>query len=99
MNTRKTVVRYKLKANRVTENERLIKAVFRQLQDTKPVGIGYTVYKLADGLSFVHILLYETEAAHKAFTGMPAFLDFQRQDKDRFEELPLAGEAEEIGTY
>ena len=99
MNTKKIVVRYKLKANRVTENERLIKAVFRQLHERQPEGIGYTVYKLADGVSFVHIVTYETETAHKAFTSMPAFLDFQGQAKDRFEELPLSCEAEEIGTY
>ena len=95
----KIVVRYKLKADRVAENERLIKAVFQELHDRQPEGIRYTAYKLVDGVSFVHILIYETETAHKAFTGMPAFQDFPGQAKDRFEELPLSGNAQEIGGY
>ncbi|HEX9511534.1 MAG TPA: antibiotic biosynthesis monooxygenase [Puia sp.] len=99
MNTKKVVVRYKLKADRVKENEQFIKAVFRQLHEMQPEGIRYTVYKLADGVSFVHIVFYETEAAHKTFNSLPAFRDFQAQAKDRFEELPLVSEAEEIGVY
>ena len=98
MNTQK-IIRYKLKADRVAENEQRIKAVFRQVHDRKPEGIRYAVYKLTDGVSFVHIIFYETEEAHKAFNNLPAFQDFQAQAKDRFEELPLVSEAEEIGSY
>jgi hypothetical protein len=97
--SKKVVVRYKLKADRVWENEQFIKAVYRQLHEKKPEGVHYSTYKLADGVSFLHILFYETEAAHKTFTSLPAFRDFQAQAKDRFEELPLVNEAEEIGVY
>ena len=99
METKKILVRYKLKADAVIENEKFIKAVFRQLHERLPEGIRYTVYKLADGVSFVHIARFETETARKAFSTMPAFLDFQSQSKDRFEEFPLSGEVEEIGAY
>ena len=98
MSTRK-IIRYKLRADRVAENEQRIKAVFSQVHDKKPEGVRYTVYKLADGVSFVHIVSYETEEAHQAFITLPAFRDFQAQSKDRFEELPLTSEAEEIGAY
>ena len=99
MNSKKTIIRYKLKADRVAENENFIKAVFRQLHDTQPEGVSYAVYKLADGVSFVHIVFYETETQHKTFTSLQAFRDFQAQPKDRFEESPVVSEAEEIGSY
>ena len=98
MNT-KRVIRYKLKADRAAENEQRIKAVFAQLHTKKPTGVGYTVYKLGDGVSFVHILQYETEEAHQAFVNLPAFREFQDQAKDRFEDPPIARDAEEIGSY
>ena len=98
MSTRK-IIRYKLKADRVAENEERIKAVFRQVHDKRPEGVRYTVYKLADGVSFVHIVSYETEEAHQALITLPAFREFQAQSKDRFEEPPVTSEAEEIGTY
>lgn len=93
------IIRYKLKADRVAGNERLINAVFGQLREKKLAGVKYTVYKLADGVSFVHIISYSTEEAHKAFTNMPAFQAFQAQAKDRFEEAPVTIESEEIGAY
>jgi heme-degrading monooxygenase HmoA len=98
MSTRK-VIQYKLKADRVTENEQLIKALFRQIHERKPEGVRYAVYKLADGLGFMHIIFYETEEAHQAFTSLSAFRDFQAQARDRFEESPVVSEAEEIGSY
>ena len=99
MNTKKVVVRYKLKADRVEENELFVKAVYRQLYERQPEGIHYATYKLSDGVSFVHILKYTTEAAHETFTSLPAFRNFQAQARDRFEESPLVSSAEEIGAY
>lgn len=98
MNTRK-IIRYKLKSDRVAENEQRIKAVFRQIHDKKPAGVRYAVYKLADGVSFVHMIFYETESAHQDFMRLPAFQEFQAQAKDRFEESPVVSDAEEIGSY
>ena len=98
MNTQK-IIRYKLKSDRVAENEERIKAVFRQIHDKKPAGVRYAVYKLADGVSFVHLISYETESAHQNFISLPAFQEFQAQARDRFEELPLVSGAEEIGSY
>jgi|SRR5882762_3500523 len=98
MNTKK-IIRYKLKADRVEENEKFVRAVFRELHAWGPEGIRYATYKLADGVSFVHILFYETEKAHESLTNLPAFRTFQAQAKDRFEESPVVSEAEEIGSY
>jgi len=99
MTTQKVVVRYKLKAHRVEENEQFVKALYQQLHERRPEGIHYATYKLSDGVSFVHILMYTTETAHETFTSLPAFRSFQAQTNDRFEELPLVSDAEEIGSY
>jgi quinol monooxygenase YgiN len=93
------IIRYTLKTDRVAENEQRIKAVFRQIRDKKLAGVEYAVYKLADGASFMHILSYETASAHETFINLPAFQEFQAQAKDRFEELPLVSDVEEIGFY
>ncbi len=98
MNTQK-IIRYKLKSDRVAENEERIKAVFRQIHDKKPAGVRYAVYKLADGVSFVHMITYDPEAAHQPVTNRSAFQEVPAQARDRFEELALASDAEDIGSY
>jgi quinol monooxygenase YgiN len=98
MNTIK-IIRYTLKADRAAANEERIKAVFREIHDKKPAGVQYAVYKLADGVSFMHMLSFETESAHENFINLPAFREFQAQARDRFEEPPHFSDAEEIGLY
>ena len=55
------MVRYKIKADRVAENERYITSVFEQLEREKPPGLRYASFKLEDGVSFMHVALVETE--------------------------------------
>ncbi|HEY4061327.1 MAG TPA: antibiotic biosynthesis monooxygenase [Puia sp.] len=96
---KKVLVRYKLHPERVADNEALVREVYRQLHEQRPDGIRYATYKLPDGVSFVHIGSYQTEAAHKAFTSLSAFRNFQAGIKDRCEELPAVNAVEEIGFY
>jgi hypothetical protein len=52
----KTVlVRYKVKPEFADENQRLIEQVFAQLAWEKPAGLRYQSFRLADGVSFVHV--------------------------------------------
>lgn len=99
MSTKNVVVRYRLKPERVKENEGLVGQVYKQLQELNPDGIHYLTYKLEDGVTFVHIALYETDDAHKAFTSLPAFKNFQENVKARCEEMPLVSKATQIGAY
>ena len=55
----KRMVRYKLKPDRVDENERLVRAVYQELAERRPPGLRYATFKLEDGLSFVHIASHE----------------------------------------
>ena len=92
------MVRYKVKADRAAENERYITAVFEQLKRETPSGISYASFKLADGVSFVHIAAHE-EASSNPLTQLEAFKTFTAAIQDRCDEPPVAIEIQEIGFY
>ena len=48
------VVRYRTKPECAEENARLIGDVFAELAQTRPDGLSYRAYRLADGVGFVH---------------------------------------------
>jgi len=52
-----TVVRYQAKPERAEENQRLIEAVFAELDEREPDGFTYKVFRLEDGVSFVHVVI------------------------------------------
>ena len=90
------MVRYRVKPDRVDENEELVRAVFAELAATQPEGLSYATFKLADGVTFVHV------ARHSVDNPLPKVSAFQRfQDgiRDRCEEAPVATELQEIGSY
>jgi hypothetical protein len=96
---KKLLIKYKVKADRVEENESLVKAVYSQLHESKIEGFHYKTLKMADGVSFVHIAFADTAEANAAFVNLPAFKDFQANLNDRCDEFPDANEVTEIGSY
>ena len=97
--TRQVMVRYKTKPERAAENEDFIKKVFAALDRTKPPGIQYSSYKLADGVSFVHVASYEMEDGNNPLTSIPEFKAFTAGVKDRCEEPPVTVEMTVVGRY
>ena len=68
---KRTLIRYKAKAELADKNAELIAAVFEELKATKPAGVRYLSLRLDDN-SFVHFV--ETEAdAEKVIPGLAAF--------------------------
>ena len=59
----KVMVRYKVKPESVSENERLIGAVYEELERGAPARFRYVTFRLDDGVSFVHIASTETNGA------------------------------------
>ena len=55
------VVRYKVKPERVDENERLIERVYAELAESDPGGLRYATFRLEDGVSFVHVASIDGE--------------------------------------
>jgi len=94
----KVIVRYKLKSGRVEENEQLVKEVYKQLHQEIPEGFSYATYKLEDGLTFIHVALYEADGRNPLL-GLPAFKNFQTGIKERCDELPTVNHVTEIGSY
>jgi hypothetical protein len=51
------VVRYQTRADAADRTQHLIEQVFAELNAEDPGGIRYAAFRLADGVSFVHIAL------------------------------------------
>lgn len=93
---KQVLVRYKTKPEATAENERLIKAVFEELQAESPQGLRYVALKLADG-SFVHFA--ETGEAGNPLLEAAAFQAFQSDIKNRCIEPPQPNDATIVGNY
>lgn len=96
---KRIMVRYKVKSDRVAENESFIAKVFAQLQREKPPGLRYASFKLNDGASFVHIVSLEAADGGNPLGELAAFKAFTAQIKDRCEEPPVPMELTEVGSY
>lgn len=92
------VVRYKLKPDRVSENERLVRAVYAQLAQERPAGLRYATFKLDDGVSFVHIVSHDGDDDNP-LAEYPAFKAFVAEIHDRCEEPPARAGLSEVGSY
>ena len=94
-----TVVRYKTTPDRADENQALIEKVFGELDANRPSGLRYASFRLADGVSFVHVASVDTNDGTNPLTATPAFMEFLRDIKERCEEAPLATDATVVGSY
>jgi hypothetical protein len=90
------MVRYKVKPERVEENERLVRAVYEQLHELAPDGFRYATFKLEDGVTFVHVAAGEGEPP---LPGLDAFRRFQENIRERCDEPPVATKTTTIGSY
>ena len=96
---RRRLVRYKVKPERVAENETLVRAVFESLHAHPVPGLRYASFKLEDGVSFAHLVEFASDAANEAFVSRPAFKAFVAGIRERCDEPPLNLGLQEIGAY
>ena len=96
---RRVMVRYKLKADRVAENETFVREVFQQLERERPTGMRYATFKLDDGVSFVHIASLDAPDGTNPLTDLSTFKAFTADIKDRCEEPPVSVKLNEVGSY
>ncbi|MDB4964917.1 MAG: hypothetical protein JWN44_606 [Myxococcales bacterium] len=92
------MVRYKTSEAHGSANEALVRAVFEELRAKAPAGLRYATYRLADGVTFVHIATVESTADNPLVT-LPAFKAFQQALKDRCVEPPVVTEMSVVGSY
>jgi Antibiotic biosynthesis monooxygenase len=91
---RQVMVRYKVKPDRVDENETLVRAVYEELRRAEPSGLRYATFRLDDGVSFVHLAI--TEDGQSPLAEVSAFKEFQQDIGARCEEAPVVTE---IGSF
>jgi hypothetical protein len=95
---RQVMVRYKVKPDRVAENEELVRAVYDELGRVEPEGLRYATFRLEDGVSFVHLAI-QTEDGPTPLAKLDAFQRFQANIRDRCDEPPAATDVNLIGSY
>jgi hypothetical protein len=92
------MVRYKTSEATSDANAALVRAVFEELRARAPAGIRYASYRLADGVTFVHIASVETRDPNP-LAALPSFKAFQAQLADRCVEPPVVTELSVVGSY
>ena len=94
---RRVMVRYKVKPDRVAENEQLVRNVYDELARVMPEGFHYGTFKLEDGLSFVHMATQEGD--ENPLAAIASFQRFEANIRDRCAEPPVVTTLEEIGSF
>jgi hypothetical protein len=94
-----TVLRYQVKPERAEENQHLIKALFAELDDGELDGFTYKVFRLADGVSFIHVWIEHDVAHPDSPETAPAFQAFLAELQDRCAIPPLETEMTVVGGF
>ncbi len=94
-----TVVRYQTKPERADENQRLIEAVFADLDERQPDGFTYKVFRLEDGVSFIHVVIEHDIDSPESLQAVPAFQSFVEDIASRCDIPPVATRASIGGGY
>jgi hypothetical protein len=95
--TKATVVRYTTRPEVADENERLITAVFAQLAKERPDGMRYVAIRLDDGVSFVHVALFDGD--DNPLSALGAFGEFVSTIGTRCVDGPNPANGTVIGDY
>ena len=95
----RVLVTYKVKADRVKENEDLVKAVYAELHQINNPEVHYATFKKEDGQTFVHINSFATPEIQSVVSGTKAFGAFQKNLKERCEIPPDVQPLSEVGSY
>jgi hypothetical protein len=95
---KQVIVRYRVKPERAPENEELVRAIYAELNETKPGGLHYATFRLDDGVSFLHLSAHDNDGP-SPLTNVQAFKGFQENIADRCDEVPVVSAVTEIGSY
>ena len=95
-----TLVQYRVKPERAEENQQLIESVFTELDRREPEGFTYKVFRLEDGVSFVHVVIEHDDVDHPdSLQALPAFQAFVADIADRCDVPPAAKGATVVGGF
>jgi hypothetical protein len=94
-----TIVRYQTKPGRADENQQLIEAVFAELEEREPEGFTYKVFRLEDGVSFIHVVIEHDVENPESLQAVAAFQAFVADIESRCDVPPVAQGATIVGGY
>jgi hypothetical protein len=95
----KSVIRYRTKPESADENQRLVEDVYAELAVRDPGGMRYATLRLADGVTFIHIFMTDSDDTPNTMGDIAAFAEFQRELAQRCVEQPVAQAATVVGSY
>lgn len=95
----KRMVQYTVKADRVDENERHIERVFDELRQLEPPGLQYASMRLADGVSFMHLVSYDGPDQENPLPQLASFKAFVAGIRERCAVAPVTTELHPVGSY
>ncbi len=95
----RVMVRYTVKPGRAAENERYIEQVFAELARIAPSGIQYEVFRLDDGVTFVHLYAHDAQEGKGLLPTLPAFQAFRAGLDERCEVAPVRTPMHAVGSY
>ncbi|MDQ8003448.1 MAG: hypothetical protein REI64_01535 [Pedobacter sp.] len=92
-------VTYKINANFVEENERNIAAFLNDFKELRNSKFLYHVFVKEDGLTFVHVSMYQNEEVQQEVLNTPSFVAFQKQrDEKGLTEAPTVERLQHVGS-
>ena len=92
-----SIIRYRTKPDQADANAELVRAVYAELNRTRPDGFRYTTLRLDDQVTFVHIT--QSERDPSPILEIKAFGEFQAGIRERCDEPPVAQAFTEVGSY
>ena len=95
----KVLVTYKVKSDRVEENEKLVKAVYEELRQKNDPDIHYATFKLDDGQTFAHFASFASPEKQAELTESKSFQAFRKDLPARCEVPPDPQKLNEIDSY
>ena len=91
------LIRYRTKPDQADANAELVRAVYAELHRTSPDGLSYATFRLADQVTFLHVVQVRQEPS--PLIAVKAFGEFQAGIADRWEDPPVQEPLTEIGSY
>ena len=95
---KRTLIRYRTKAEMTDKNADLIAGVFAELKTAKPEGVRYLSLRLDDD-SFIHFVETEADDGSSALPNLASFKAFQSGVRERCAEPPQFSSVAIIGNY
>lgn len=93
------MVRYTVRPGEAAHNEELVRAVFAELDHVRPAGLRYAAFRLADGVTFVHLVWHDPEDGQGPLPRLEALRAFHTGIRERCDEAPVRTELTEIGSF